>query len=388
MTDTAFVSMPFGDNPDSPENEWTKLFEHGLRPLEKPMTGLSKNIKHVPIKLWRADKNLESLSLKLNVIRLIEQATFMICVLTTSVIQGKNGNRMTSPNVEWELGFADALGKPIIAMADDPKFSELPILTGFPNIFIYDHKLVQNTNADDAPEELMPIARSLAPWLLKASEEARKGNLLRKRTRAIAYSNRDVVDLNSMISNAKTQVDILTTNLNYFLFDKLNESTNPFSDALKNGAIVRVVTMNPESVIAEYRAKQLVRGQDIPGYRRELRDGIISLYKQFDGHPQFHLHVYNDLPLQITFRIDEQILTSIVTRGERARKRIHIKFSLYDEGVTESFVSHFQSMFDNSEDVRGLRWVTEKCAMKKKNKNVKKTPAGRKRNAGKRGKGE
>lgn len=388
MTDTAFVSMPFADNPDSLEDEWTKLFEYGLRPLEEKMDGLPENIEHVPIKLWRADRNLESLSLKLNVIRGIEQATFMICVLTASVIDGKNGNRMTSPNVEWELGFADALGKPIIAMADNPKFSELPILTGFPNIFIYDHKLVQNTNENDAPEKLLHIAKSLAPWLLKASEEARKGNLLRKRTRAIAYSNRDVVDLNSMISSAKTQVDILTTNLNYFLFDKLNESTNPFSDALKNGAIVRVVTMNPESVIAEYRAKQLVRGQDIPGYRRELRDGIINLYKQFDGHPQFHLHVYNDLPLQITFRIDEQILTSIVTRGERARKRIHIKFSLYDEGVTESFVSHFQSMFDNSEDVRGLRWVTEKCAKKKKNKKVKKTPAGRKRNAGKKGKGE
>lgn len=372
MTDIAFVSMPFGENPDSPENEWTKLYNFGLKPLEKPMTGLVENIKHVPIKLWRADRNLESLSLKLNVIRGIEQATFMICVLTTSVIKGTDGIRFTNPNVLWELGFADALGKPIIAMADNPSLSKLPILTGYPNLFIYNHKVVQNIDAKDAPDGLKHIAKNLVPWLSKASEEARKGNLLRKRTRAIAYSNRDAVDLNFMISNAKRQVDILTTNLNYFLFDKLKQNTNPFREALENGAIVRVVTMNPESVIAEYRAKQLVRGQDIPGYRRELRNGIISLFNQFGEHPQFHLHVYNDLPLQITFRIDEQILTSIVTRGERARKRIQIKFSLYDEGVTESFVSHFQSMFDNSEDVRGLRWVTEESTTTKNKKEGKK----------------
>jgi hypothetical protein len=30
---------------------------------------------------------------------------------------------------------------------------------------------------------------------------------------------------------------------------------------------------------------------------------------------------------------------------------------LYDEGVTESFVGHFQSMFDNSLDVRAVKWV-------------------------------
>lgn len=162
-----------------------------------------------------------------------------------------------------------------------------------------------------------------------------------------------------MISNARNQVDILTTNLNYFLFDKLKLDSSPFKKALNNGASVRIVTMNPESVIAEYRAKQLIRGQDIPGYRSELRNGIVTLFNLFGDHPQFHLHVYDDLPLQITFRIDENIITSIATRGERARKRIQIKFSLYDEGVTESFVSHFQSMFDNSTDVRGLRWVTE-----------------------------
>lgn len=35
MLDSAFVSMPFGKNPDSRENEWTKLYEFGIKPLEE-----------------------------------------------------------------------------------------------------------------------------------------------------------------------------------------------------------------------------------------------------------------------------------------------------------------------------------------------------------------
>jgi hypothetical protein len=49
MSDIAFVSMPFGKNPESPENEWTKLFTYGLMPLQEPIDGLPENILHEPI---------------------------------------------------------------------------------------------------------------------------------------------------------------------------------------------------------------------------------------------------------------------------------------------------------------------------------------------------
>lgn len=357
MADVAFVSMPFGDNPDSPDNEWTKLYDYGLKPLESNIDGLPENITHTPIRLWRADRNLKSLSLKINVMRGIDQATFMICVLTTAVVDGTSELRPRNPNVLWELGYADALGKPIIVMADDASLAQLPILTGSPNVCIYNHNVVRDTKHHEALDVLKHIARDLVPYVLQAIGEARgtrQGGAVHLRTRAIAYSNRDAINLREMITNARNQVDILTTNLNYFLFDKMKNEASPFYDALVRGASVRIVTMNPESVIAEYRAKQLVRGQDIPGYRSELREGIITLFRLFGDHPQFHLHVYDDLPLQITFRIDEDIITSIATRGERARKRIQVRFSLYDEGATESFVSHFQSMFDNSNGCPGF----------------------------------
>lgn len=359
MPDIAFVSMPFGKDPDSPENEWTKLYDYGLKPLEQEIGNLVEGIKYVPIKLWRADKAWESLNLKTNVMRGIENSTFIICVLTTKVTDGSAGLRLSNPNVLWELGYAEALGKPIVVLADDPSLSQLPILTGSPNVCTYDHEVVKATKVTNAKDSLSHIAKNLSPYIQMASREAKKGFRVGGRTNIIAYPKRDAIDLVKMISNAIDQVDILTTNTCYFLFDKLKGNKNPIHDALQNGASVRIVTMDPESVIAEYRAKQLIKEQDIPGYRKELRDGIIEMFQSFHNYEQFHLHIYNDLPLQITFRIDDTIITSVVTRGDRARKRLQIQFSLYDEGVTESFVSHFQSMFETSKDVSGLKWVTE-----------------------------
>lgn len=357
MLSVAFVSMPFGNNPDSPSNEWTKLYDYGLKPLQGDLPELPEGIHHVPVKLWRADRNLESLALKTNVIRGIERSTFVLCVLTTSVVRGSHGLRLTNPNVLWELGYAEALGKPIVVLADNDDLRRLPILAGVPNVCVYDHKLVQRVKPKDAPDVLRLVARNLVQHISQALEEAKRGSIGAQGSRARFYASRDAVDLPAMISAAEKQVDILTTNLNYFVSTKLKVDTSPIAKALDNGATVRIVTMDPESVIAEYRARQLVRGQDVPGYRRELRNGIIKLFEQFGDEPHFHLHTYNDLPLQITTRVDQIIITSVVTRGERARKRIQIQFNLHDEGVTESFVSHFQSMFDNSTDVKGMNWI-------------------------------
>lgn len=357
MSDIVFVSMPFGDKPESPENEWTKLFDHGLKPLEEDLEGLPDTIQYSPIKLWRADRNLRSLGLKSNVMRGIEHCNFLLGVLTTSVVDGQHGLRLSNPNVLWELGYAEALGKPIVVLADNDSLRQLPVLAGLPNVCVYNHKIVQDVAAKDAHITLKTISRDLAPFIVQASDDAKRGQAGFHKTRAVAYPSRDAVRLATMIANARRVVDVLTTNIGYFLSKDFQTDSHPFASALQNGATVRIVTMDPESVIAEYRARQLVRGQDIPGYRRELRESIVRFFEQFGDEPQFHLHIYNDLPLQITTRVDETIITSIVTRGERARERIQVQFNLYDEGVTDSFVSHFQSMFEDSNDVRGIGWV-------------------------------
>ena len=377
MAETAFVSMPFGDDPESQENDWTKLYEYGIKPLE---TKLPEQKSYEPIVLFRADRTLNSLGLKSNVKSLIEQSTIVIGVLTTTSLAVKDGPgiRLSNPNVLWELGYAEALGKPIVALADNESLRAMPVLAGVPNVCVYNHDLVRAAKQKDASTALVKISRDLAPFVTKACDDARRGQSGQARTRATAYASRDDVQLPEIISGADHHVDILTTNVNYFLTGKFQSGANhPFANALKNGATVRIVTMDPESVIAEYRARQLGRGDDIPGYRRELREGIVQLYETFGTEDTFYLHIYNDLPLQITIRIDETIITSVVTRGDRARKRIQIQFNLHDEGVTESFVSHFQSMFEDSKDIRGVAWVLRNAVVRREDTIVAKPESNR-----------
>lgn len=299
---------------------------------------------------------------------LIEQATIFIGVLTALEFRRENEDlRLYNPNVLWELGYAQAIRKPVVILADSKSVKTIPVLAGEANICLYNHQLVREVNALEAQKTLFLIAQDLAPYVEKAYEDARSGNVIGVRTRAIVHSTRGEIDIADMISTADCNVDILTTNVDYFVREKFNTISapekNPFTLALKRGASIRIVTMDPECVIAEYRAKQLGRGDDIPAYREELRNGIILLNKLFQSNENFRLHLYNDLPLQITMRIDRNVITSIVTRGERSRKRIQIQFSLYDPGVSESFVSHFQSVFDNAKDVKGIPWVIRRSCL-------------------------
>jgi|GEM_PF-2351646 len=354
MSEIAFVSMPFGDDLDDPENDWTKLFEAGLKPLENQIADVPN---YEPIILHRADRTMSNLGLKQNVTDLIEQSSFIICVLTTTIVDGSHGLRLSNPNVLWELGYAECLGKPVIILSDNESIRSLPVLAGDPNVCIYNHKLVQTAKSSEAPDALKKISRDLAPYVKQATNDLKRGQCMVNRTRATTFSSRDQIDIKSMIKNAEKYIDILTTNLDYFVRDDFIGDNSPFSAALDNGATVRIVTMDPVSVIAEYRAKQLNRGQNVPKYRKELRDSIAKFNNKFGEHQRFHLHIYNDLPLQITIRIDHTIITSIVTRGEKARDRIQVLFNLHDQGVTESFLTHFQSMYEDSNDVRGIAWV-------------------------------
>ena len=229
------------------------------------------------------------------------------------------------------------------------------------HLFRYSHDMVRACNPKDAPEVLGIIARNLRDHVRLAIVNAAEGQRSRTWVNAIAYSNRDVVPLGDMIARARRTVELLTTNLHYYYsrsFYTGPKALHPFELALRKGVRVNVVTMDPESLIAEYRGKQLYRGADIPGYRKELRDGIRLFYELYKKYSNFSMHLYSDLPLQITIRVDETVLTSVVTRGTRARNRIQMQFDLSYAPVTESFVTHFQAVYDSSEDIRNVLWVT------------------------------
>lgn len=341
-----FVIMPFGEKPDDPNNEWWKLYWGGIKPLEEEKKALNLNI-------YRADHTLRDLGLKENIKRCIEDANILVCVLTDN------------PNVLWEVGYAEALEKPIVFMIDEKRLieKEIPVLAGQPNFCRYNHNLVREAppNPDSCINTLKVIRNDLAPYIREAAKHVSHRQIGKDIYRVTAYKNRRVANLAGLISSATHRVDILVTNLDWFVnsesFNLEDIENHPFKKAINNGARIRILSMDPETVIAEYRAKQLGESADVPGYRNILRESIKKVYKSFKNFEKFKLRIYNELPLQISFIIDDKIITGIIARGERSRELVHIEFYRNFDGVTESFLNHFDGLFNASMDVSHFKWA-------------------------------
>ena len=348
-TKRVFLSMPFGDLKDQ-NNKWSKLYDNGIKPIEK-------QFENYNLEIIRADKNLHDLALKENVRKGIESSDIVLCVLT------KNHN------VFWEIGYAEALKIPIAFMLDDNelKHSDIPILAGQPNFCPYNLTFVKNAPDDDY-NVFQSMRDSLKPYIKKAITYTSHRNVGRTKYKVPAYSNRDLIQLDNLISSAKRRVDILETNLDWFvncgqfkIKSDLMIKNHPFNLTLKNGCEIRIVTMDPEAIISEYRAKQLGKQIDVPGYRENLRESIRKLYKAFREviGDQLNLKIYSELPLQITSIVDDAIITGIIARGRKSRELIHIEFNKYLDGVNESFLNHFESIYNSSNDASSFNWVVK-----------------------------
>ncbi|MEW6558396.1 MAG: hypothetical protein AB1349_13780 [Elusimicrobiota bacterium] len=308
-----FVAMPFGEDPKNPNNEWTKLYQGGIKPVEDEERTLSLNI-------YRADYTLKDLGLKEHSMKCIEDADVLLCVLTDN------------PNVFWEVGYTECLEKPIIFMVDSQRLKEkkIPVLAGQLHFCEYNHNLVKEAPAslDECKNILKVIREQLGPYIRKAVEYVGHRKVGKNVYKINVYNNRKVVNLDRLISSAKDRVDILETNLEWFAyiepFNLENIENHPLKKAIDNGAEIRILTMDPEAIIAEYRAKQLGKVADVPGYREVLWESIKKIYTNFRKYKNFNLRIYNELPLQIAFRIDDRIITGIIARGEKSRKLIHI----------------------------------------------------------------
>ena len=344
-----FLSMPFGDLKDA-NNKWSKLFINGIKPIEN-------DFDDYKLEIVRADKNLQDLALKEHVRKLIESSDILLCVLT------KNNN------VFWEIGYAEALEIPIAFMLDDRelKYDDIPILAGQPNYFQYNLQFVESApNNDITP--FVSMRESLKPYIEKAITYTGHRNVGQQKYKVPAYTNRDLIQLENLVSSAKRKVDILETNLDWFvncgnftIDNNFKKENHPFNLALKNGCEIRVVTMDPEAIISEYRAKQLGKQIDVPGYRENLRESIRKLYKAFRNEigNRLNLKIYSELPLQITSIIDDEIITGIIAGGRKSRELIHIKFIKHLDGVNESFLNHFESIYNSSNDASSFNWVVK-----------------------------
>jgi hypothetical protein len=307
---TCFVTCPFGEAYD-------ELFK-------KCILALPTALPNHKLIIDRADKDIPGTRLlETNVFERINHADFII-----ADISGLN------PNVMIELGYSISCGKPVIVIVEESTEDMIPIdLKG--NLYI-------EYEASEAGFRLL--------WQQLVTRVQYTIGLLdvksiKDQYHIICHRNRAVVMLGEKLKAALRRIDILTTNVDYFAKCVFNEIKTALDT--HTNLTVRILTLDPESDITARRAVQL--GWNIYHYRKQLHESIRSLLLEFkDYEDRFQLRLYDDLPTQVMFRIDDIIVTSVVSVMCRSRENLHFELDTNQPGVLQSFVLNFETIWIRS----------------------------------------
>lgn len=305
--------MPFSEDFDT-------IYNYGLQNLQDHVKGATLHLIRLDKQAYRKRRIEE------NVLRHIDTSDLLLADITRHPVSGQ-------PNISvmHEIGYAQGRRTPVILIGQKGSHENLP--ANLKGSFVQEY--------DPTDENLTRFSRDLARQL---EEVIRTRVLLRPRGdfQVECFTARHKIHLDRMMANATSRINILTTNLNYtasFLKNALREavSANHNNPTFK----VEILTMDPESDVANARALQL--GRPIRHYRDELRRSLDEIRDLFSGAPQVEIATHRTLPTQMTFVIDGTVVTGIVSLGQQSREGIH--FVLYDlPGAANDFLAHFRSL--------------------------------------------
>jgi hypothetical protein len=255
---------------------------------------------------------------------------------------------VTNQNALLETGAAYSLNIPVIPVSDK---EDLPAdIRG--NLFI---KLSTNDLGRQALQNR--FMGELKIRLQEASHQIGRHN--REQFIAYGFKSRRAVDFHSYVKRCQNRIDILTTNLGFFVQEKLKcnyperlsmlqmiELELPRKPLAFN---IRMLVLDPDSNFTNDRALALNRE------RREFRDHMredLEIVKAFlqSGKCQrrFQIKMYDTFPLQMVYFFDDVIVSSVVAMSVSSRECITYTHSVHAQGVKETYERHFDELWGKS----------------------------------------
>lgn len=313
-TINCFISMPFSSDFDN-------VFIKGI-------SSITNYLSDYKIDLIRLDKQVYARrSIEGNVLKHIDESDMLIADITryTEALQ---------PNVSvmHEIGYAAGKDIPFILIGRKDTYKNLPS-----NI---KGSLIVEYDSDNDPD-LKKFTILLVNQTKKVIEdEVLEG--VRGDFRVACFSDRYRINIPRLIEKAKHRIYILTTNLEYtnqYLTDAITKSLdiNKSNAAFK----IEILTMDPESDVANARAIQL--GRTIRQYRNELRENLDKAKEIIGKNHKVEIVTYRSLPTQMTFIVDDIVITAVVSLGQQSREGIHFVLS-HTPKLTEPFLAHFRAL--------------------------------------------
>jgi hypothetical protein len=286
-----------------------------------------------------------------------------------------------NPSVMHEIGFATALGIPIFLIGEKGTSKNLPAnLKGF-LVAEYPKKVrvsLQDSVKAEAEEDMFSaqLAENITNSIHNASDSLAlrekegdifSSNLAETITNVIknagapltpgefvvsGYRLRRAVDLPYLIRNSKYRVYILTTNIEYVterLLDPIKYALD-FNTTLQSGSQeplnksykVDILTMDPESIVTNARAKQL--SANVAKFRDILRYSLGTMVEFANTYSDnIEIATYVSLPTLILFVIDDIIVFSVPFPSQQSRLVPHFVIS-HDDVTIQQFISYFFSV--------------------------------------------
>lgn len=357
---TCFISSPFAER-------FKKIHQVLSENVSKRVEEITKEdirFRHVFKLIWNRLDNAPFIAqnIQKNVLRSIKKSHLLVADISsqyekigesdTNEMAEKPKPKVESPNpsVMHEIGFATALGIPIFLIGKRGSSEHLPAnLKGF-LVSEYDKEELIETDANDTNdtnEFSNNLAETITNVIDKAGAPLTPGDFTVE-----GYRLRRTVDLPYLIRNAKYRVYVLTTNMEYvnerllepikYALD-LNISKHPGSNEPLNKSFkVDILTMDPESIVTNARAKQL--SVNVAKFRDILRESLNQIIKFSSEYPNnVEIATYVSLPTLIMFVIDDMIVCSVPFPSQQSRLVPHFVIA-HDDVTIQQFISYFFSV--------------------------------------------
>jgi len=308
-----FVSMPFHASFDS-------LYENGIYIVRDYIKDYNLNINRADKDSWH-DEGLEK-----NILKQIDQSDILI-----ADISYYSDSLVANVNVMHEIGYAIGRSIPVILIGRQGGHKIPTNLAG--RLFVkYDE---ENQNYLSFSVELSRRIRDTI--------NNNKLPRIKPEFSVEGFFGRRSVHLDRLIRKASRRVFILTTNLTYTL-NHLTESIKEVIENNKNNPDfkVEILTMDPESSVANERAVQLGKTPRI--YRDELRESLERMIEHFEKNNKIEIMTYTNFPTQMTFIIDNLVVLAVVSMSQLSRESVHF---LIEGPGAEPFLRHFSAIKTN-----------------------------------------
>lgn len=309
---TCFVSIPFAEKFD-------RIWAKGVLDCSKKVPGYDINF----IRLDR--EPFSRRIIEYNVLDHIEVSDLLLADISPD-----DKTNISNPSVMHEIGYATGKNIPIILIGAHGTHNNLPAnLRG---------SLLVEYDLDNIEKFTIELIDQLSEIINKQIMLQPRGDYTVQ-----CFTERDSIGIPALIERAIYRVQIITTNLEY-IDTNLKVAIHKALECNKNNPQfkVEILTMDPEGDTTSARAAQL--GRKARQYRDELRQSLDTMREAFAQQPKVEIVTYTSLPTQITFIIDNILITSVISFGQQSRANLHFVLEDNRKRASESFIAHFRAM--------------------------------------------